>query len=44
MIVQAIWLKQIDNVETVRLSSPGVLDPKVIPLGVASGAIVRLEN
>ena len=44
MVVEGVRLHQIDNVEFVRLSCFGVGNPEVVPLCVASGVVVWLQN
>jgi hypothetical protein len=44
MIVERIWFEQIDNVEPVKPSWTGILDPEIIPLRVSSGAVIWLQN
>lgn len=40
MVVQAVRLQEIYNVEPVGTTRPRVLNSKVIPLGISSRAIV----
>ena len=42
MIVQTVRLKKVDDVESVEPTRPSILDTEIVPLGVASGAVVRL--
>ena len=44
MVIERVRLHQIDNVEFIRLACFGVSDSEVVPLGVASGVVVRLED
>lgn len=42
MIVQAVRLKKVDDVESVEPTRPSVLNTEIVPLSIASGAVVRL--
>ena len=42
VIVQTVRLKQVDDVESVEPARPSVLHTEIVPLGVASGAVIRL--
>jgi hypothetical protein len=44
MVIERVRLHQINNVEFIRLACFGVRDSEVVPLGVASGVVVRLED
>ena len=44
MIVKGVWFHEIDDVETILLSSTRVSNAEVVPLGVASCVVIRLEN
>ena len=44
MVVKTIRLHQVYNVEPVWLACLSVADSEVIPLSIASGIIVRLED
>ena len=44
MVVETIRLHQVYNVEPVWLACLSVADSEVIPLSIASGIIVRLED
>jgi hypothetical protein len=42
-VICRIWLHEVNNVESVCYVAPCVLDPKVIPLGVARCTVVVLK-
>ena len=44
MVVERVWLEQVDDVEPVRLPRHGVGYSEVVPLGVAARVVVWLEN
>ena len=44
MIVETIWLEQIDNIKLVRLACSRVADPKIEPLSLALDQEVRTKN
>lgn len=44
MVVEGIWLDQINNVESVVLTSFGVRDTEVVPLSVSSCVVIRLQD
>lgn len=44
MVVQAVRLEQVDDVEAIGSVRTRVLHPKVIPLSVPASAIVRLQD
>ena len=44
MIIKTIWLEQIDDIEAISAARPRILDPEVVPLGVASCPVVWLED
>ena len=44
MIVETVGLHQVDDIEAILLACPRVRDAEVVPLGVASRVIVRLQD
>lgn len=44
MIVKTVGLHQVDDIEAILLACPRVRDAEVVPLGVASRVIVRLQD
>ena len=42
VVIKGIWLNQVDDVESVVLSSLGIGNAEVVPLGVPPGVIIRL--
>ena len=44
MVIEGIWLDQINNVESVVLTSFGVRDTEVVPLSVSSCVVIRLQD
>ena len=44
MVVERVRFHQIDDVESIELSSLDILNIKVKPLGVSSGIIIGLQD
>lgn len=44
VIVEGVWLHEVDDVKSVGLTSSGVAHSEVIPLSITSCIIIWLEN
>lgn len=44
MVIKTVRLHQVDNVEPVWLARLCIADSKIVPLGITSGVVVRLED
>ena len=44
MVVQTIWLEQIDDVKSVGFASNCVLNSKIVPLSVTTRVVIRFQN
>ena len=44
MIVKGVRLHKIDDIESVRLACFGVRYSEIVPLGITSGVVIRLQN
>ena len=44
MVIERVWFHEVDDVESVSFACFGIRDSEVVPLGVASSIVIRLQN
>ena len=44
MIVEGVRLHKIDDIESVRFACFGVRHSEIVPLGITSSVVIRLQN
>ena len=44
MIVKGVRLHKIDDIESVRFACFGVRHSEIVPLGITSSVVIRLQN